>query len=355
VIRLRGNTYMTDFEIEGHGRVRVSLKTSDKAEAMKRATAKYTELCVSAPKPKSTTTGTIGELLDFAYDYHWSKLRNTQDSKTLCSRLKSTIGEHVRAETVDISVIKQLRADLEEADLTPATRNRYVSALVAAYNFVIERERHKEPVPPHLRGLVAPPILKEAEPPGRIRYLSVIGDPKLGEHPQGELGQLLDAEDDFAWRCFWAFLYESGARPSDALSTPWAAVDFQQGTFYNPNTKTNHPQAVPLSERTMTALRALKTAGKAQPFGWGYWTMRTRFNRLKERAKLNDETVTAYTFRHTCATQLLANGADIRDVQVWLGHSTIKTTERYAKVMPTKLIALRRRMDEAAAGAVPKA
>jgi len=45
------------------------------------------------------------------------------------------------------------------------------------------------------------------------------------------------------------------------------------------------------------------------------------------------KTVTPHTFRRTCATHLLQNGADIRYVQKLLGHKYLKTTQRYTKVV----------------------
>jgi integrase/recombinase XerD len=42
--------------------------------------------------------------------------------------------------------------------------------------------------------------------------------------------------------------------------------------------------------------------------------------------------VTCHTFRHSVATQLLRGGADIRHIQVLLGHASLKATERYTRV-----------------------
>ena len=59
--------------------------------------------------------------------------------------------------------------------------------------------------------------------------------------------------------------------------------------------------------------------------------LRWLLRRVREEAKLATP-VTPHSLRHACATHLLAGGADVRQIQVLLGHASLKSTEIYTRV-----------------------
>jgi len=66
-----------------------------------------------------------------------------------------------------------------------------------------------------------------------------------------------------------------------------------------------------------------------------YW--QDAVKRLATKAGLDPATVTPHVLRHCCATELLDDGCNIREVQAFLGHSSVATTQIYTHVRPAEL------------------
>ena len=73
----------------------------------------------------------------------------------------------------------------------------------------------------------------------------------------------------------------------------------------------------------------------------GYIT-RHRFNQIlievAKKAGLSNKKISSHCLRHSFATHMLVNGANIRAVQKLLGHSDISTTQIYTKIISEYLV-----------------
>lgn len=128
----------------------------------------------------------------------------------------------------------------------------------------------------------------------------------------------------------------------------WDLVDWQDrllgvGRDWG-DTKGDKIRTVPMHPMVIEALQTVKDAGMSTPFSWrGYQTWRKWFHLACQNAKVDlPPGVACHIMRHSCATNLIALGLDVREVQEVLGHSDVRLTQRYAKV---KNIRLRNAMD----------
>ena len=105
------------------------------------------------------------------------------------------------------------------------------------------------------------------------------------------------------------------------------------------NKEGDKPKSIPMTNRVKAILAARRREGEEdKPFTKtrnGYSKAWQRM-RVKLGYKKEDE-ITPHILRHTCASRLIQRGADLYTVQKYLGHSTIKVTERYAHLQPDKL------------------
>ncbi len=150
-------------------------------------------------------------------------------------------------------------------------------------------------------------------------------------------------------RCMLEMLYATGLRVSELVSLRMAQVD-QSAMLVRVIGKGDKERLVPFGEVAADWLaqwlgeRRMVAAAMASPFlfpgrGGRAMTRQNFWLRLKRyacQAGLR-QVLSPHTLRHAFATHLLNHGADLRAVQMLLGHSNISTTEIYTHVSRVRL------------------
>jgi integrase/recombinase XerD len=154
-------------------------------------------------------------------------------------------------------------------------------------------------------------------------------------------------------RAMLELMYASGLRVSELVGLKLADMDLAVGVVRVVG-KGNKERLVPVGEAAAVRLRAYQAdgrprleSGRPSPFLFlgrhGRGLTRQAFWQLIKRqaaAAGIRKSVTPHTLRHSFATHLLERGADLRAVQLMLGHADIGTTQLYTHVSRARLKAL---------------
>jgi len=173
-----------------------------------------------------------------------------------------------------------------------------------------------------------------------------------------EIDQMLSACDQRSAQglrdfCILQLLYAAGLRVSELTGLKIGHVNCEAG-FLLAFGKGSKERVVPLGRAALEAFK--KYLEEARPAiskkkisealfisqsGEGLTRQRIWqiLNAVALKAKLGKK-VTPHMFRHSFATHLIENGADLRSVQTMLGHSDVSTTEIYTHVSATHLKSL---------------
>jgi len=137
------------------------------------------------------------------------------------------------------------------------------------------------------------------------------------------------------------FLALEGCRQEEGASLEWYQVRLQRGEILLTKTKTNHPRVIRIGQETIELLSALPRHLKSKMVFWHddgerYSNVASRFREIvksaQSLAQKEDRSFTPFRchdLRHRYAIRQLEAGRDIYDLKLHLGHSSVKTTERY--------------------------
>ncbi|NQU62387.1 MAG: site-specific tyrosine recombinase XerD [Rhodospirillales bacterium] len=256
------------------------------------------------------------------------------------------------------TMVRQYLKSLSEAGMAPGTSARHLSTLRQFFRFLYaERVRADDPtaaLDSPRQGKRIPKYLSEAE----VEDLLTAARAWTG--PEGlRLVALLET------------LYATGMRVSELVGLPVSALS-RDRQFLVVLGKGAKERMVPLSEPARDALeeylavrdkfipqkgggRTPRGSGRGSGGGsGGKWLFPSRgsgghltrarlaqlLKQVAVEAAIQPSRVSPHVLRHSFASHLLANGADLRSLQQMLGHADIATTQIYTHVLDDRLKAL---------------
>ena len=233
--------------------------------------------------------------------------------------------------------VREFLAYLYAQNYTKSTTARKLATLRSFYKFLIRR------------GLVSLNPLSTIRTPKQEKRLPKCLDleqvQKLLEAP-GD-ADLLSARD----KAMLEVLYSSGIRVSELVELEMADIDLQEGVL-RVRGKGRKDRLTPIGSQAIRALqryfelRALDIKSQNNQTGRVFLnkhgqslstrSVRRKLDKYLVSAGL-DPGISPHTLRHSFATHLLNNGADLRSVQELLGHQSLSTTQVYTHLTTSRM------------------
>jgi integrase/recombinase XerD len=215
------------------------------------------------------------------------------------------------------------------AQLNPRSRARVISGLKSFFNYLVFEDYRKtspmELIEVPKIGRKLPDTLSTQEIDSLIAAIDLSSN-------EGERN-----------RAMLELLYSCGLRVSELVTLKLSDLFFEEG-FIKVTGKGSKQRFVPIGSFTQKYINIYKDSVRVlQPVQKGHedtlflnrrgrgLTRAMVFTIIKDLAKkINlSKNISPHTFRHSFATHLLENGADLRSIQIMLGHESITTTEIY--------------------------
>jgi integrase/recombinase XerD len=260
--------------------------------------------------------------------------------------LESSGGDIGRATTDEI---RAYLAALARRHLATASIARRLSAIRQLHRFLYAEGRRKEDPTAVLEGP------RRGRPLPKVLSLEEVTRLMAAAHAAADAKGITAAERLRAMRLatMLEVLYATGLRASELVALPAAAARADSETITVCG-KGGKERLVPLGQAARRAMRrylALCDEAGAADTHWlfpsfgesGHVTRQHAAREMKALAAsagIDARKLSPHVLRHAFASHLLANGADLRIVQTFLGHADVSTTQIYTHVLDERLKSL---------------
>lgn len=249
-----------------------------------------------------------------------------RDEQAYRMRVRERFG-NVRLCDITRYQVQRFQTDLASMGIAPATQDHDIKLLRRALNLAVEWEFLERNV---LKG---------------VKLLNV--DNQLHDvADQEQLARLVDIlrTDSNRPVCnIIMFLLSTGARKMEVLTATWGQIDMDRGLWTIPaaTAKSKKSRTVPLNDSAMWVLGEMAKSKSsdaifANPATGKPFTEITRvWYRLRKAAGIQQ--MRLHACRHQFAEMVVSSGRSLYDVQVLLGHSDPRVSQRYAKLSMSTL------------------
>ncbi len=237
---------------------------------------------------------------------------------------------------IDRKLITGYLLNLKDEGRAPSTISRNVASIRSFFNFLVQEDLLED----NPAQLVKAPRIDKKLP----RVLTTKEVDRLLCQPRG------DSQVGLRDKAMLELLYASGIRVSELVSLNVADFSPEVG-YLRCRGKGMKERIVPIGSVAVNFVREylhncrqkmLKRNEEKALFlnhhgrrltRQGFWKILKKYAR---QSNINGE-ITPHTLRHSFATHLIENGADLRSVQEMLGHSDISTTQIYTQITRRKI------------------
>lgn len=248
-------------------------------------------------------------------------------------------GVHAVPASATQSHVAGFLAHLQTHGVQPRSIARKLSCLRGFYKWMLLDRRLQHDPTVNLESPSAWKTLPKALATSEVEQMMELAE-TAANHPQADAVALRD-------RAILEVLYAGGIRVSELTGLGVADVSLAEGRLLVRG-KGDKERLVPLGRAAVQALEVYLARGrpslaKRSPRLFlsvrGAGLTRQWVWRLVKQA---DSHASPHMMRHSCATHMVENGADLRTVQTLLGHADIATTQMYTHVALGRLKAVHR-------------